>query len=90
MRTHEELNIRPVGHDAEVCPGRKCAASTRHALNSDNEINTIDNREVGEVPPPPPSLAFASAASKKSFYVYFRILHAYTIIYLKYRVYCSR
>ena len=27
--------------------------------------------------------------SKKPFYVYFRILHAYTIIYLKYRVYCS-
>ena len=27
-------------------------------------------------------------ASKKPFYVYFRILHAYTIIYLKYRVYC--
>ena len=26
--------------------------------------------------------------SKKPFYVYFRILHAYTIIYLKYRVYC--
>ena len=28
--------------------------------------------------------------SKKPFYVHFRILHAYTIIYLKYRVYCSR
>ena len=28
--------------------------------------------------------------SKKPFYVYFRILHAYTIIYLKYRVFCSR
>ena len=28
--------------------------------------------------------------SKKPFYVYFRILHAYTIIYLKYRVYCWR
>ena len=27
--------------------------------------------------------------SKKPFYVYSRILHAYTIIYLKYRVYCS-
>ena len=27
--------------------------------------------------------------SKKPFYVYFRVLHAYTIIYLKYRVYCS-
>ena len=26
--------------------------------------------------------------SKKPFYVYFRILHAYTIIYLKYRVFC--
>ena len=26
--------------------------------------------------------------SKKPFYVYFRILHAYTIIYLKCRVYC--
>ena len=29
-----------------------------------------------------------SESSKKPFYVYFRILHAYTIIYLKYRVYC--
>ena len=29
-----------------------------------------------------------SIRSKKPFYVYFRILHAYTIIYLKYRVYC--
>ena len=27
--------------------------------------------------------------SKKPFYVYFRILHAYTIIYLKYKVCCS-
>ena len=26
--------------------------------------------------------------AKNPFYVYFRILHAYTIIYLKYRVYC--
>ena len=30
----------------------------------------------------------ALTPSKKPFYVYFRILHAYTIIYLKYRVYC--
>ena len=37
---------------------------------------------VGHAAPP-------YGSSKKPFYVYFRILHAYTIIYLKYRVYCS-
>ena len=50
--------------------------ATREAAVREEAIATPDGRAKNQL------------LSKKPFYVYFRILHAYTIIYLKYRVYC--
>ena len=70
------LHRPPSAGDGEGCPPQE------------NLRNAAASKTLRFLVLPLPS-RLSQRLSKKTFYVYFCILHAYTIIYLKYRVYCS-